>query len=984
MDLSQQNRDADEPEFAHVSTNSNQMLVPSQGLRQRALTGWNPSRPPDLRQPNYFQGSSYLQAMYPQIPQAPNVSIQNIILIPPYNPTGPYANIHRTFARDQGIYSFPSSIPLSLLGPSSIVREQPAVNQQRTLPPSFTPTQYINSTPTYPAITQSSNHAALPSNYSGSVGLPTISEMSTPEIVSRETTINNAAPAIHNVQAGTLHGPLTIREPSNANHLVLPETLSQGDAISGGPSQNDEPPHSPDVESLNALLDEILADEEWKNSASNRILNGLLTSSNVTSNGTEGDPLKDSTVLPPNLFPPVEASDPQMQVGQTWDSPVPASLKVPASPAESHSLIPHTPLHQQQQSTLTPSSANANRSTIARDVLRALRPPSTKRKRIQSEQSLSLLSPKRAKTNEVDNQPVITQNGPLVPRVSIYKTLVPPTSITPSDSVHTESFQPDSSEPNVVSTYSVPESNDKFISTTNATGIQTEILEDLDASENNTNLSADVLESGPSNGQSLSSMPNGHRISNGRHEPSPPSTSLSRDTVGGEVDIQTSSLFSQMSPAQRPQSTDETANSLTGEPNIFTHKTPTFDRMERIMSLSPAGPSGTPSETLPVQHNTNDNPSSSLSLGTIIQNRLPLFLPSESPSPIDEIDESLPSLAKSPKEPSPTSSIRIYKNRAYVLVPRIRKRIISVRENNPRFSQPEVRGKRPVEPELPQVEESRCRLTQRHCLWRDCRAILDSAEKLIKHTKIVHGGANDKEFYRCRWAGCTRLGTYFTSEDLTRHLKEHVHLLITCPYKGCDYETNQGRKLVSHIATKHDNQQDILKPSALPNRLLPKCVTQPFETYPAYYSVSIPVTAGLISKEQHFRLEPLIRDYIVGKSKPNQHNMGMIGSTSDLTSLTEDYAFQQEEPSKAFSPLKQMSPIINEIEVLEGNLLNSVIIMGMGYSTPSLPTDDADVAADVSFQKVPDTHEGLGTDLSPNLLQTAREERDFLEVESLL
>lgn len=77
-----------------------------------------------------------------------------------------------------------------------------------------------------------------------------------------------------------------------------------------------------------------------------------------------------------------------------------------------------------------------------------------------------------------------------------------------------------------------------------------------------------------------------------------------------------------------------------------------------------------------------------------------------------------------------------------------------------------------------------------------------------------------------------------------------------------------------------------------------------------------------------------------------------------------------------------MSPVINEIEVLEGNLLNGVIIMGMGNSTPSLPMDD--VAVNVGFQKVTDTHEGLGTDLGPNLLQTAREELDSPEVEALL
>lgn len=479
----------------------------------------------------------------------------------------------------------------------------------------------------------------------------------------------------------------------------MPETLSREDAISKGPSLNDKPSHSSDMETLNSLLDEFLADEEWKNSASTRILSGLFTSNSVTNNGTGKDPIQDPIAPPPNLSPAAGPSNSQTQVNQTQHSLVPTSLKnAPSPPARSQTLIPHTPLYQQQQSPATPSSANANRSTIARDVLRALRPPSTKRKRIESEPDSPLFLSKRTKTGEINNQPATgtALNGSVAPGVPIHGTSAPSTSNTPLDSIHTQNLQTDLAESNFVSTFSVPESDDKSESMDNATEFHT-TFQDLDASEDNTFVSDIVSGSHPTDSQSLSSMPNGHGTSKlhdlSPYPPaSPPSPGLSLNNIGEEVDIQTDSPLTHASPARRHQSTSEmTANSLMEESDMFTQRPPTFDQMERITSLSPSGPSQTPSETL-LAHKTNSKSSLSLSLGTTFQNRMPLFLPSESPSPADEnvFSGEPPVLPKSPTdEPSSSTLSRGTKNRAYVLIPRIRKQILSVQSNKLVSSQPE-------------------------------------------------------------------------------------------------------------------------------------------------------------------------------------------------------------------------------------------------------------------------------------------------------
>lgn len=73
-----------------------------------------------------------------------------------------------------------------------------------------------------------------------------------------------------------------------------------------------------------------------------------------------------------------------------------------------------------------------------------------------------------------------------------------------------------------------------------------------------------------------------------------------------------------------------------------------------------------------------------------------------------------------------------------------------------------------------------------------------------------------------------------------------------------------------------------------------------------------------------------------------------------------------------------MSPVIDEVDILEGSLVDNMIISIDGNHMPDLA---ADGRVGVSPQ---DVDEGLDTDFGPNLLQIVPEEHESLEVDNSL
>ncbi|KAH9854926.1 hypothetical protein C2E23DRAFT_725457 [Lenzites betulinus] len=115
--------------------------------------------------------------------------------------------------------------------------------------------------------------------------------------------------------------------------------------------------------------------------------------------------------------------------------------------------------------------------------------------------------------------------------------------------------------------------------------------------------------------------------------------------------------------------------------------------------------------------------------------------------------------------------------------------------------------------------------------------------------------------YGCRWQSCT---TKFTEEaKLAEHLRRHGRMPLYCPYDGCDKTFNTTEALLAHQrSNRHRNgtlrasttpfspAEGVRAPSPLPDVL------------PAYMSVSRRVARHPISKERHQWLGPKVLENI--------------------------------------------------------------------------------------------------------------------------
>ncbi|GJJ07338.1 hypothetical protein Clacol_001539 [Clathrus columnatus] len=949
MDQSGQNPKPNGADISSSFPTTNQWLVPSERSRQIMTPLAAIARP----EPNLLWPSQFSQS-YTQMPS--NVSIQNVLVMPPYS-TGNVSPVHEVGNNvNQSTYT-------PYLSPhfgSHLVMRQPSPYGYQAAFPFHSYATPFQASPLELPVTYPQNRIASTSYYSNGAGGSFSSESSLAVRIfslssfwskmlqgalSHTRAVNSNSNRImsNNLDSGT-SGQARIDNPFDPDTRINNKGGSEGALPKEDVSLQSFAP-----ESINfPTLDEVLADDNWKNEASNRIVQTLLTPSDIINT-----PREKST--PVSVQVPINSSlkqgsvptstslvGPSSSLQREFFSAYEPSRNFPTPPNILQSSAPQTPPNHQPRNLITPSSGSANRATLARDILWALQPASLKRKRpVNEDRPPVAISNKKSKAANID------------PSISD----VVPTGSTPLPSFNDVSVQVLEPETNLIYSSLATTKVDREISSINADS-EPEI-----PSSNQPDKAATGF-------GDLPALPFPDVLEVDAQTPPPSSLKLQLDQPA----IELNDNLLPLSPQAIPGAFDIKIQTSFG--------IPVGSQADRVAMES-----------------SNLLPSRSPSVSEV-RVRTPLFLPSESPSPIRQrsLDGSLDDEPLAPPKkalhtddnpsrsiPLPDDKIKIVRKniRPYVLIPKLRS--LFIKDKKPVVSQPPGnigRGKRAVESECPEVQDSRSRLTVRRCLWRDCPAILDSAEKLIKHTKVVHGSI----IYKCQWADC-RLGTYFTPEDLKSHLKRHIQLSITCPYEDCAYETKRGDSLVDHISTNHSTRRDSLKPFAIPiDRSTPKYV-ESIEIHPAYYSILIPTMAKQISIERHFKLGPLIRNQVIGKSKPEKHNFRTMTSTRSSSPLTvDDYDFQQEESaSKTFSSLRQVSPTVNEIDVLEGSLLDSVVIMEIRSDGNSLPKTASNAKANSSVNLPAQQLEGgLGIDLGPNILQTAREEHESLEVESLL
>ncbi|KAG5639688.1 hypothetical protein H0H81_005871 [Sphagnurus paluster] len=216
------------------------------------------------------------------------------------------------------------------------------------------------------------------------------------------------------------------------------------------------------------------------------------------------------------------------------------------------------------------------------------------------------------------------------------------------------------------------------------------------------------------------------------------------------------------------------------------------------------------------------------------------------------------------------------------------------------------------------VRLSCSRVTKRECKWNGCEAILSSAEKLIQHLAFAHRRPRTfKGLCVCMWQQCGRHEA--STAQLFQHLKTHATVPLLCAYLDCQESFRTPRQLAKHHRVEH--RDTTLKPSAAifvptlePLQEAPKTV--------ASYLLE-PAQPASISRDRHFALGPWVLRNIAGPvnlgtkrynaaSKPIQSGEGqnrVLGRQpyDFLTFPSTNYSMTPSQPSR----LRKMENLAN-------------------------------------------------------------------------
>ncbi|KIJ56504.1 hypothetical protein M422DRAFT_22666 [Sphaerobolus stellatus SS14] len=358
------------------------------------------------------------------------------------------------------------------------------------------------------------------------------------------------------------------------------------------------------------------------------------------------------------------------------------------------------------------------------------------------------------------------------------------------------------------------------------------------------------------------------------------------------------------------------------------------------------------------------------------------------------------------KNASPTknkaSSVKGVKpsgHKPYVLIPRIPGLISKGKRQDASMSNDTSRLDRRQQDVLDEESDFQKRLIRRPCLWKDCHAILDSTEKLLKHVKRVHGEIHPGDkLYQCRWAECPN-DLYNDSEKFLRHLRWHIAARIYCAYDGCRFQTLLSSQLVEHLAKDHKADDGIIRPYALPNDIDPPSSLPALSILPAFMSVPIPVSARPIPSARHLKIQagvlirivdevykdvwhPVIRN-ATRRGKPFLLELDTLRKSNPI----ELYGFTKyEEPSKHFKELEVLPASIEEVDIVEGELLGQPVTR-----EPLSTVSDAEIRGSPKIERsIVKTDAGEEEEISlvgettTTVLRPVREDVESREVDNLL
>ncbi|GBE80108.1 hypothetical protein SCP_0213110 [Sparassis crispa] len=153
------------------------------------------------------------------------------------------------------------------------------------------------------------------------------------------------------------------------------------------------------------------------------------------------------------------------------------------------------------------------------------------------------------------------------------------------------------------------------------------------------------------------------------------------------------------------------------------------------------------------------------------------------------------------------------------------------------------------------VRLSYTRLRKAPCRWRNCDALLNSAQRLDKHLAMHVEEQDGKGALVCDWQECARKFTSKTA--FLHHISRHASTSLFCAYEGCNRSFTTPRELFGHH-NGHMHRWQNIRATPMPFQHVDVNLPPLPETLPAYMSLPRRVTRHPISKELHNWLGPRV------------------------------------------------------------------------------------------------------------------------------
>ncbi|KAJ7591470.1 hypothetical protein C8J56DRAFT_564474 [Mycena floridula] len=223
----------------------------------------------------------------------------------------------------------------------------------------------------------------------------------------------------------------------------------------------------------------------------------------------------------------------------------------------------------------------------------------------------------------------------------------------------------------------------------------------------------------------------------------------------------------------------------------------------------------------------------------------------------------------------------------------------------------------PRETEAMQVSLSRLR--ERHCKWKSCGVVANSANNLCAHLSGHLEEQQTNMSLTCLWHQCGR--QFRSGEEFKTHVDSHATSPLWCSFENCDESFRSARQLFAHNH-KHANHRR--RRSTAPRPLVSP---PPFDSpaiMPSYMVEARAVVGRSISKARHEHIGPWVLQNIHAPIRISKYNAakqprrsGAHGDTSatgfddyEFLGTTSTYSTNPSEPSK----LRHL-PDLNSTEV---------------------------------------------------------------------